>query len=165
MKGARMLVWVIAGLTLAGTASYVFVYLYRWEWNRAIISGLLFLAAEVAVAAWLLSTRIADISKRLDDQPDRRRAITAHLSDAQASSRSAAFAWLKPDRPHVFIPILMGAGLVLSGLAWAVERIAGATAGRSMDRTLAGHLSRLGPPRGGFLDDRADPLRDLRGPR
>jgi hypothetical protein len=32
------------------------------------------------------------------------------------------------------------------------------------DDTLARRLSQLAPPAGGFLDDRRDPLRDLRAP-
>ena len=30
------------------SGTYLVVYLYRWEWNRAVISGVFFLAAEIA---------------------------------------------------------------------------------------------------------------------
>ena len=36
---------------------YVFVYLYRWEWNRALVSGIIFLAAEVALLGALVLER------------------------------------------------------------------------------------------------------------
>ena len=42
----RLVVGVV--LTLAG--AYLLIYLSRWEWNRAIILGLFFVAAEVALA-------------------------------------------------------------------------------------------------------------------
>lgn len=164
MKAARISLLAIGGLTLAGSATYLFVYLYRWEWNRALISGMLFLAAEVGVAALLVLSRLSDVQRRLD-QPDRRRAIEQRLRAAR-NEPSHVFDWLKPDasRTNVFVPILMGAGLILSGLAWLVERLGRATAGHSADVSVARQLARLGPPPGGFLDDRDDPLRVLRAP-
>jgi hypothetical protein len=66
---------------------------------------------------------------------------------------------------NVFVPILMGAGLILSGLAWLVERIARHTAGRWNDGALARQLATWSPAAGGFLDDADDPLRDLRAPQ
>jgi hypothetical protein len=151
-------------VVMAAAGWYVFVYLYRWEWNRALISGVIFLAAEVAIIGWALNRRLGELRQRLDE--DRARQIGGHLAAARRSERSSAFDWLSPtsNRTNVFVPILMGAGLVLSGLAWLVERLARATAGRAADQGLAHRLSRLAPPPGGFLDDRADPLRDLRAP-
>jgi hypothetical protein len=164
MHGRRLLIGAVATATLLVSGGYVFIYLYRWEWNRAIISGVIFLAAEVAIIGWALNHRIAELHRRLDDERARR--IGGHLADARQEQRSSAFDWLSPTshRTNVFVPILMGAGLVLSGLAWLVERVARATAGRANDAGLAQQLSRLAPPVGGFLDDRADPLRDLRAP-
>jgi hypothetical protein len=164
MKASRIALLGIGGLTLAGSATYLFVYLYRWEWNRALISGILFLAAEVGVVALLVLSRVSEVVHRLDER-DRRRAIEDRLRVARREP-SRVLDWLKPDpsRTNVFVPILMGAGLILSGLAWLVERIGRATAGRSADQTVAGQLARLGPPPSGFLDDRADPLHVLRAP-
>jgi len=164
VKATRLLLLAIAGLTLAGSATYLFLYLYRWEWNRALISGMLFLAAEVGVVALLILHRSSEIVRRLDE-PDRRRSIEAHLRTARHEP-SKVFDWLKPDptRTNVFVPILMGAGLILSGLAWLVERLGRATAGHGSDQTVARQLARLGPPVGGFLDDRTDPLSVLRAP-
>lgn len=163
MRPQRLLVVLVATVTLSVSGSYVFVYLYRWEWNRALISGTIFLAAEVAIVGWALNSRITALGQRLDE--DRSRRIAGHLADAR-DTPSTAFDWLSPksQRTNVFVPILMGAGLVLSGLAWLVEWIGRNTAGRAHDQRLAVGLSRLAPPPGGFLDDRLDPLRDLRAP-
>lgn len=162
MNTRRALVALIAAATLTASGAYMFVYLYRWEWNRALISGVIFLAAEIAVIGWLLNSKLTDLGHRVDDVRTRR--IAGHLDDAR-NQPSTAFEWLRADdRLGVFVPILMGAGLVLSGIAWAVEKLGKATAGRANDHRLATNLSRLAPPAGGFLDDRGDPLRDLRGP-
>ena len=64
----------------------------------------------------------------------------------------------------MFIPVLLGAGAVLSALAWVVERLARATAGRAAEQGLATRLGALEPPTGGLLDGGADPLALLRGP-
>lgn len=159
----RWPVVVSAGVSLLLSGGYVFVYLYRWEWNRALISGVIFLAAEVAVIGWALNRRISEVGRRVD--ADRERRVSAHLSAARHEP-STVFEWLRPDpgRMQVFVPILMGAGLVLSGLAWVVEWLGRSTAGRLVDDGLAKRLSQLAPPAGGFLDDRRDPLRDLRAP-
>lgn len=159
----RTLILLLAGWALVWSGMYVFVYLYRWEWNRAIISGVVFLAAETALIGWLLHGRIGRLERRYLD--DRTRDIERRLAEAR-STPSTAFAWLDPRRQQtgVFLPMLMGAGLVLSGLAWVVEWFAKATAGRALDRDTAIRLSRLWPPPGGFLDTGQDPLRDLRGP-
>ena len=45
MRGAwTALTWLIGVATLAGSGGYVIVYLVRWEWHRAILVALLFLA-------------------------------------------------------------------------------------------------------------------------
>ena len=47
-------------VVMAATALYFFVYLWRWEWNRALIAGVLFVAAEVAMLwPWPCSTASA----------------------------------------------------------------------------------------------------------
>ncbi len=163
MNVRKAFVALIAFVTLAASGTYMFVYLYRWEWNRALISGVIFLAAEIAVIGWVLNSRVTDLGHRVDDMRTRR--IAGHLDDARKTP-STAFEWLRADdRLGVFVPILMGAGLALSGVAWIVEKLGKATAGRANDQRLAANLSRLAPPAGGFLDDGGDPLRDLRGPR
>ncbi len=163
MRARSALIALIAAATLSASGIYMFVYLYRWEWNRALISGVIFLAAEVAVVGWALNNKLNVVASGVDDARTRR--IADHLGVAR-DQPSTAFDWLRPDdRLGVFVPILLGAGLFLSAIAWVVEKLGKATAGRANDRRLAANLSRLAPPAGGFLDDAGDPMRDLRGPR
>ncbi len=64
------------------------------------------------------------------------------------------FAWLQgSSTTNVFVPVLLGAGVVLSGLAWIVDRIARVTAVPTMERGLASRLTRLQPPSDGLLGE------------
>lgn len=163
----RAVMVMVGAATLTASGAYVFVYLYRWEWNRALISAAIFLAAEIAVLGWFLNQKLDAIRLDASDRNRqlRMQRITGHL-DAARDQPSTVFKWLKIDAggPRVFIPVLMGAGLVLAGIAWAVERIGRMTAGHMTDDRIASKLCRLSPPAGGFLDDSDDALRDLRGP-
>jgi hypothetical protein len=165
MKPTRTLTLALATVTLSASAIYLFIYLYRWEWNRALICGFIFLAAEIGTAGWSTHVRIKELDHKLDALDARRDRINRHLVAARRH-RSHAFDWMRPDagRTNVFIPILLGTSLVVSGLAWAVDRIGRATAGRIDDARVATRLSRLGPPPHGFLDDPGDPIALLRGP-
>ena len=122
----------IVVLVVSGT--YLLVYLYRWEWNRAVISGMFFIAAEIALATSL-------ILAQLRRQATATESMTAQtITDVNAATRPQSFAWLtRNDRMGVFIPVLLGAGVILSALAYLVERIAGAVAGPTVDR----HSARL----------------------
>ncbi len=162
---ARTLGTIAAVVTLLAAGAYFFVYLYRWEWNRAQVSAAIFIAAEIGVVAMLLTDRMRRIERRLDrlggEGADRR----LHILRSTQPAPRVTFAWLtRTDRTSVFIPVLLGAGAVLSALAWVVERFARATAGRGAERGLANRLGALEPPTGGLLDGGADALAVLRGP-
>jgi len=162
---ARRLGLIAALVTMAGSGWYVFVYLYRWEWNRALISGVIFLAAEIGLMGALVIRRLARIERRLDELPSGSRprqadpAVLGRLREG-APPRREPFAWLgrRPDRVSVFVPVLLGAGVVLSGLAWLVERVARHVTGPVAERGLARRLQALALPPGGFLarDDESD---------
>jgi len=153
-------------LTLLGSGLYVFIYLYRWEWNRAHVSAAIFIAAEVGLIGWLLADRIRRVERRLEHAAVDNEQRRLHIIRSTAPAPKAGFAWLaRPDRTNVFIPVLLGAGAVLSGLAWIVERLARATAGRAAERGLARDLAGLDLPGGGLLDGGLDPLALLRGPQ
>ena len=49
---------LLAGIVLVLSGAYMMIYLYRWEWNRAIISGVFFVAAEVALATSMILRRL-----------------------------------------------------------------------------------------------------------
>jgi hypothetical protein len=51
----------------------------------------------------------------------------------------------------VFLPILLGAGVLASAAAWAVESLARATAGPALERRLAYRLAAFDLPAGGLL--------------
>jgi hypothetical protein len=150
------------GLFVLGfAASYVLIYLYRWEWNRALMSAVLLLVAEVALVGAATLDRLRRVEAKVDSiGPESRPADPASTEKPSAvipsagiaggsgrvvqapatgnlngtdlprqSNRPILFPWLRdPDEPvdrfGVFIPILMGAGILLSGLAWLVERLA-----------------------------------------
>jgi hypothetical protein len=70
------------------SAWYVFVYLYRWEWNRAIVAGIIFLAAEVgllgAASSVLSQARTASRRARRTSRRTRRRACCTSCAPARA---------------------------------------------------------------------------------
>jgi hypothetical protein len=157
----------IAGLlgtaVLLATGLYFFVYLWRWEWNRAIIAGVLFIATEVAIAAVTVLNRIHRLGDRL---PPADPAVLARIRETAPPPRDH-FEWLSPrsGRMGVFVPVLIGMGVVASGLAWLVERLARATAGPVLERGLAARLGPLAWPAGGLVpSDADDPLAMLDHP-
>ncbi len=135
---------LLAVVVLVSSALYFFVYLWRWEWNRAVVAGVLFLAAEVGLATVLVLDRI----RRLGEQA--RPETLARIRQSAPPPRDH-FAWLRPrDELGVFVPVLMGVGAVAAALAWVVERLARATAGPALERGLAGRMTALAWPRGGL---------------
>jgi hypothetical protein len=137
-------------VVMGATALYFFVYLWRWEWNRALIAGVLFVAAEVAMLAVAVLGRIRRLSDHVDQRLDAR--VLARIQESAPPARDH-FAWLSPTtgRTNVFVPVLMGMGVVMSALAWLVERLARATAAPVMERGLAARMGPLGWPSGGLL--------------
>ena len=144
-------------ITLGASGWYVFVYLYRWEWNRAVISGVIFVAAETALIGTLLLERLGRLERRIDES-ERRSAsrpdpvVLARVREA-APAPPEPFAWLtkRPNDTSVFVPVLLGAGVVFSALAWVVERVARVTARPAAEQSLARRLDSLALPAGGLL--------------
>jgi hypothetical protein len=180
---ARRLGLLATLVTMGGAGWYVFVYLYRWEWNRALISGVIFLAAEIGLIGTLVIGRLVRIERRLDEggvpapsgswssvssrssgpssralrrvEPDP--AVLARLRESAPPPREP-FAWLtkRPQEVSVFVPVLLGAGAVLSGLAWVVERIGRRLTGPAQENSLARRLHAIAIPPGGFVGDHDD---------
>jgi hypothetical protein len=136
----RRLVTALLAAVFVGSGSYLFIYLYRWEWNRAHTAGVFLIAAEIALVALLLEARIGRVESRVraERAPE---TVRRHVHDVAPPARSH-FAWLRPDSTNVFVPALMGAGMVMSGIAWALERLGRATARPVLEHDLA---RRLGP--------------------
>ena len=149
----KVIAW-LAGIATVLTASfYMVVSLNRWEWNRALFFGLIILIAEVGLATGLVLRRLAQVianQERLAD-PD----VADIVRDSRPSSPDR-FAWLRESttqRTNVFITFLVGGGVVLSALAWIVDRIASRTSTPRGEAKLAAMLTPISYPRGGLVVD------------
>jgi hypothetical protein len=161
---ARRVGQVLTLVVLVTSATYMLVYLYRWEWNRALVAGLFFVSAEVAVVGTSLLRRLRAIEDRLEDSATA--PTTLDRIQESAPPLPDRFEWLRDQasRTNVFVPVLLGAGVVLSLLAHAVERLASTTAAPVLERRLAARLEPLALPPGsllapgpGIADDRRHP--------
>ncbi|MFS8203115.1 hypothetical protein ACLVWQ_31060 [Streptomyces sp. CWNU-52B] len=160
----RRVAYFFGGAAAAGAGTYVVVYLYRWQWQRAILCGVLLLVVEVMLLGIVLLGRLARIEERMRDADRRQEDVLARLREKETPSPTAGdrFRWLDEptSRTYVFVPVLMVTGVLLSGLAWVVQRIASATARPTAERRLAGRLSVLAAPdpdSGTDLDDLPPP--------
>jgi hypothetical protein len=139
--------------------AYTIIYLVRWEWNRAIIAGLFFVAVEIVFVAMVVVDRLRSVEARLGllaARPSRDAPTGETVRDAIAAAAPPArdhFGWLRDQagRTNVFLPVLLGAGVLASSLAWVVEHLARATLSPVRERHLAESLGVLRPPVGGFL--------------
>lgn len=143
-RAARRVGMSIAFVVVVVSAVYVVVDLARWEWNRAALAALVCVAALVVFSTTVLVGHLTRLEHRLDDV-DRRLAPDRAATGREARSTPVArprFAWLDDTRDRgVFVPILLGAGAILSFLASVVERISGAVAHPNLG---PGELERLG---------------------
>jgi hypothetical protein len=158
----RVAAWVVGIATLVGAAVYTAVSLVRWEWNRAFFFALVFLAAEVALATALLLGRIEQTRASDTPPPNEldivRRAAPSHvrfpwLAEHVARDRRDERAREAVNRSTVFVTLLVGGGVVLSGLAWVIDRIAASTTDRRRESELAAELADIAYPCGGLLVD------------
>jgi hypothetical protein len=136
----RRILWLVAAVTLLASGVYTLVYLYRWEWNRALFTSLLFIAIEVGIVAAVVLRRIG----RLEQTIDRANASPRVLERIEAAAPERRhFAWLERSvgRTNVFVTVLLGAGLLLSAVTWLVDRIASRTAVSGLEQGLARRLA------------------------
>jgi hypothetical protein len=148
MNGRTIARW-IAVITLVGAGVTMLRELADWEWHRALVAGIFTLIAEVALATSLILDRLAKQSTAVAAPPPVEREARFASQLAAARPRQDHFAWMRePSRVGVFVPLLMGAGVLMSGLAWLVERMSSRTTGRIADRRLARRITRLLPPAG-----------------
>jgi hypothetical protein len=138
----RRLVYLGLGAMVVATGAYLVVYLARWEWQRALMSGELLLVSLIVLLAVAGAHRLARLDRRLTELLERaERADTAPVERVRPAGVPAPaarpygtpesgvapkFRWLEPDSESygVFIPVLLGAGIVVTGLAALVERVA-----------------------------------------
>ncbi|MET9733680.1 hypothetical protein ABZZ79_24435 [Streptomyces sp. NPDC006458] len=161
----KRLVFAFAGMAATGAAMYFVVYLYRWQWQRAVLCGVLLLVVEVLLLGLMLMGRLARIEERVRDTDRRQREAVDRQEDVLARLQRGTrgqettdrFRWLDEpaERTYVFVPVLMVTGVLLSGIAWLVQRIA-TRAARPAERHMAGRLAVLSAPdpaAGSDLDD------------
>lgn len=146
----RRLGSLVTAAVLAASGTYLLVYLYRWEWNRALVAGIFFVAAEIALIGTALLRRLRAIEARLDARDGASPSRLERLQETEPEPRKP-FEWLDPTNMSVFVPVLLGAGVILSVLAHGIERLAAATATPMKQRALAARLDALALPAGGLL--------------
>ena len=146
----KVIAWLAGVATLVMAGVYMIVSLNRWEWNRALFFGLILLIAEIGLATGLILRKLSQLQLGTRADPD----VHDILRDTRPEPRDR-FAWLREanNRTNVFITFLVGGGVVISGLAWVVDRIAAASSTPHGEARLAGLLTPISYPRGGLLVD------------
>lgn len=150
----KKLIWLGAATTLVAAVIYSVISLNRWEWTRALYFGLVALFVEVGLAAAVVVRKIDRGGSSASADPER-----DEVRDVLRSTRPnrRRFAWLEPEqvvsRSNVFITMLVGGGVVLSGLAWVLDKVAARTTTSLEEGRLAGDLTSISYPEGGLLVD------------
>jgi MFS family permease len=148
----KIIAWLAGIGTLVGGAIYMIVSLNRWEWNRALFFGLIVVIAEIGLGIGLILRRLSHLELRRRDPFDP--ALPDILRRSRPPSRDR-FAWLheSTSRTNVFITFLVGGGVLLSGAAWAVDKMASRTSTPVGELRLARQLGPISYPHGGLLVD------------
>ena len=143
----KTIAWLAGIGTMLMGVMYMVVSLNRWEWNRALFFGLIVLIAEVGLATGLILRKI-ETSGRRDPE------TLAVLRETRSPSPDR-FAWLKESNGqlNVFITFLVGGGVILSGVAWVVDRLASKTSTAVGEERLAEQLHMIAYPAGGLVVD------------
>lgn len=148
----KKLMWLFALGTFVASAVYSIVSLNRWEWSRALYFGLVVIIAEVALGTALVLRKLARLQE--GDTSEREEVRTVLRAQRTPHNR---FAWLEPkevlSRSNVFITMLVSGGIVLSALAWVLDRVAASTTTSLEEGRLAGDLTRIAYPDNGLLPD------------
>ncbi|HEY3142139.1 MAG TPA: hypothetical protein VGJ86_13470 [Acidimicrobiales bacterium] len=149
----RIIAW-LAGLgTLLAGAGYMVVSLNRWEWNRALFFGLIVVIAEIGLATGLVLRRLARLEYTLTSA-GQDPAVRAIIRQARPPSPDR-FAWLRESTSglNVFITFLVGGGVLISGVAWVVDKVASRSSSPMGEEKLARQLDPISYPSGGLLLD------------
>jgi hypothetical protein len=147
----KIIAWLAGIGTLLAAALYMIVSLNRWEWNRALFFGLIVLIAEVGLATGLVLRRLSRMEYRNRVDP----AIAQILRETRPPSPDR-FAWMREpgQELNVFITFIVGGGVLLSAIAWLVDRVASKTsASPAGEQRLVRQLEAISYPSGGLLVD------------
>lgn len=135
--------------TLVLTGIWTALSLYRWEWTRALWMTMLFVVAEVALVGVLLLQRLRTIEEQIEDA----REVAVVRRRAEGIPATDRFEWLKEstNRTNVFVTVLLGGGVIVSGVLWLIDKVAGRSVASSHERRLAAQLRGIAFPTSGFV--------------
>jgi hypothetical protein len=153
----KVIAWLTGIGTLIAAAAYMVVSLNRWEWNRALYFGLVVLIAEVGLATGLVLRRLKRLAQAQEESVD---PAVREILRSHRPPGPDRFAWLResPSRLNVFVTLLVGGGVIISGAAWLVDRVASRTGAGAREQRLARQLAAIAYPREGLLVDEATAL-------
>jgi hypothetical protein len=147
----KIIAWLAGIGTLLAGAVYMVVSLNRWEWNRALFFGLIVLIAEIGLATGLVLRRLARL------EYNTKRNVNPTVVEILHETRPTRdrFAWMREStgQMNVFITFLVGGGVILSGIAWVIDRVASKTSSPAGEQRLANQLYPISYPSGGLLLD------------
>jgi hypothetical protein len=145
--------WWAAGATAVYCGVYTFVYLARWQWERAMFMGFGFLAAEIVLATLVVLRHLDSQRRERASRDEIDPEVLAHIR--QSAPVQQHFAWLDPrsSQLNVFVTMLVASGVIVSGVAWVVEKIASNTSTRALEHRLARRIHSLAPPDELVVDD------------
>jgi len=146
----KVIAWLAGIGTLLAGGFYMIVSLNRWEWNRALFFGLIVLFAEVGLATGLVLRRLARFEYNMKADPT----VTNILRETRPPAPDR-FAWMREStgKMNVFITFIVGGGIILSAVAWLVDRVASKTSSPAGEERLARQISEITYPSGGLLLD------------
>jgi hypothetical protein len=151
----KTIAWLAGVGTLLAGVFYLVISLNRWEWNRALFFGLIVLIAEVGLATGLVLRRLARLEHNLKGSAASATdpAVVQILSETRPARDR--FAWMREstNQMNVFITFIVGGGVILSGVAWLVDRVASKTSSPAGEERLARQLYPISYPSGGLLLD------------
>jgi hypothetical protein len=147
----KIIAWLAGIGTLLAGAVYMVVSLNRWEWNRALFFGLIVLIAEIGLATGLVLRRLSRLEYNTKRNVDPTVVEILH----ETRPTRDRFAWMREStgQMNVFITFLVGGGVILSGIAWVVDRVASKTSSPAGEQRLASQLYPISYPSGGLLLD------------
>ena len=149
---------VLCAVSAVASAVYAIVYLYRWEWHRAIVAICFLIAAEIPLATFIVLARLRTVEAKIDSIVSSQQERIAEILHDNPNPPRRHFAWLERStgRMGVFVPVLLGMGTVLSGLAWLIDQVARRIGHTTGDRRLATRLAVFSLPEDGFVPTRID---------
>jgi hypothetical protein len=150
----RIIAWLAGVGTLLAGGLYMIVSLNRWEWNRALFFGLIVLIAEVGLATGLVLRRLARLEYQLRRGRGEDPEVGQIIRDTRPPSRDR-FAWLRESSQqlNVFITFVVAGGVLISGVAWVVDRVASKSTSPAGEENLTRRLTSISYPSGGLLLD------------